>query len=92
MHRPLSPAPGHGALISHRDLDRAIRLALAAVLRRSSAALARLARRIHRRPPSERCNAADLPKIEYHADAAAPEGALYVNGEFVGTLSGITRL
>ena len=33
--------------------------------------------------------------VEFHAlhrEAGAPEGALYVNGEFVGTLEGVTRL
>ena len=33
--------------------------------------------------------------VEFHAlhrEAGAPEGALYVNGEFVGTLTGVTRL
>jgi hypothetical protein len=29
---------------------------------------------------------------EFHADAGAPEGALYVAGEFVGRLPGVQRL
>jgi hypothetical protein len=29
---------------------------------------------------------ADLPLVEYHGQAGAPEGALYVNGEFIGRL------
>jgi hypothetical protein len=32
------------------------------------------------------------PLYEFHAEAGAPEGALYVNGERVGTLMGVTRL
>ena len=32
------------------------------------------------------------PVIEFHGDAAAPEGALYVNGQFVGHVLGVTRL
>ena len=33
--------------------------------------------------------------VEFHPiyrDAGAPEGALYVNGELVGTIEGVTRL
>ena len=30
--------------------------------------------------------------IEYHADAGAPEGALYVNGQLVGHVLGVQRL
>ena len=32
------------------------------------------------------------PVLEFHADAAAPEGALYVNGQLVGRVLGVTRL
>jgi hypothetical protein len=30
--------------------------------------------------------------LEFHVEAGAPEGALYVNGEFLGHLPGVTRL
>jgi hypothetical protein len=30
--------------------------------------------------------------LEFHAEAGAPEGALYVNGEFVGYVPGVRRL
>ena len=30
--------------------------------------------------------------LEFHAEAGAPEGALYVNGEFVGFVPGVRRL
>jgi hypothetical protein len=30
--------------------------------------------------------------LEFHADAGAPEGALYVDGVLVGHLTGVTRL
>jgi hypothetical protein len=30
--------------------------------------------------------------IEFHADAGAPEGALYVDGQLVGHVLGVTRL
>jgi hypothetical protein len=32
------------------------------------------------------------PVLEFHAEAGAPEGALYVDGELVGTLVGVCRL
>lgn len=31
------------------------------------------------------------PLVEFHAEAGAPEGALFVDGEYVGTL-GVSRL
>jgi hypothetical protein len=30
--------------------------------------------------------------LEFHADAGAPEGALYVNGKLVGHIQGVQRL
>jgi len=32
------------------------------------------------------------PVLEFYADASAPEGALFLNGELVGYLPGVTRL
>jgi hypothetical protein len=32
------------------------------------------------------------PTLEFYAEAGAPEGALYVDGELVGTLAGVNRL
>ncbi len=32
------------------------------------------------------------PRVEFHAEAGAPEGALFVDGEFVGWLSSVSRL
>jgi hypothetical protein len=32
------------------------------------------------------------PVLEYHGEAGAPEGALYVNGQLVGRVLGVTRL
>ena len=32
------------------------------------------------------------PELEFYAESGAPEGALYVDGELVGYLPGITRL
>jgi hypothetical protein len=33
-----------------------------------------------------------LRSLEFHAEAGAPEGALYVNGELVGFVAGVNRL
>ena len=68
------------------------RHAAAATLRSASAALSRLARRVRGAPPAL---APRLPVIEFHPfhhEAGAPEGALYVDGELVGFVPGISRL
>lgn len=65
------------------------REAAAALLRAIGASLDRLALRLLR----ARTEAARTePVIEFHAEAGAPEGALYVNGQLVGRLKGVTRL
>ncbi|HWH84819.1 MAG TPA: hypothetical protein VNU71_21540 [Burkholderiaceae bacterium] len=58
-------------------------------LRSAASALARLSRRLaplpwrgHRLPP----------QFEFYAEAGAPEGALYRDGELVGWLNGVQRL
>ena len=46
-------------------------------------------------PPAWRAlrpNLAREPRFEFHAEAGAPEGALYVDGRLVGWLSGVRRL
>ena len=64
----------------------------AALLRAASRLLDRLAvglevslQRADAPPPGERL-------LEFHAEAGAPEGALYVNGQLVGHVTGVTRL
>ncbi|MBI5718985.1 MAG: hypothetical protein HZC37_15055 [Burkholderiales bacterium] len=61
----------------------------AAVLRRVSAMLARLALSVAgaaaQAPVRE-------PVLEFYAEAGAPEGALYVDGVLVGMLAGVSRL
>lgn len=65
------------------------RHAAAAVLLSASRMLAQLARRVRRR----RKEVVRLPPVlEFYADAGAPEGALYVDGQLVGHLLGVTRL
>jgi hypothetical protein len=59
------------------------------LLRGLSRALALMARQLagaRRRAPR-----AD-PVLEFYAEAGAPEGALYVDGQLVGHLPGVTRL
>lgn len=68
--------------------QRPVRSVVAAFLRSASQALDALAQKLAlvEAPP------ADEPQLEYHGDAAAPEGALYVNGVLVGRLLGVNRL
>lgn len=73
---PWSPAPSTGRLWATTGL------------RRISRALTQLARHLAR---ARRAPARD-PVLEFYAEAGAPEGALYVDGQLVGRLPGVTRL
>jgi len=68
--------------------ERRARTLVATLLRSASRALdslaARLAQVVHA-PSAE-------PTLEFHGEAGAPEGALYVNGHLVGHVLGVTRL
>lgn len=64
------------------------RHAAARALRYASHRLARAARAL---VASARAPAVE-PVIEFHAEAGAPEGALYVDGKLVGMLPGVNRL
>ncbi len=66
----------------------AARLLAAAVLASASALLARLSARLVAAPAEPGCD----PRFEFYAEAGAPEGALYVDGRFVGWLPGVSRL
>lgn len=59
----------------------------AATLRSAAVALVRLARRL-----TQAQAARAEPVYEFYAEAGAPEGALYIDGQLVGTLPGVTRL
>jgi hypothetical protein len=62
----------------------------AASLKSASAALARLAQRLAVPAPVA---APPLPPVlEFYADAGAPEGALYLDGQLVGWVPGVRRL
>lgn len=67
----------------------AARRAMAAALRGGSQALAQLARQVLGAAPAAPKRA---PVLEFYAEAGAPEGALYVDGQLVGHLPGVTRL
>lgn len=76
---PLAERPSASTLARH---------AAAGVLRSTSAMLARLARRLSVAAPPQRTD----PRLEFYAEAGAPEGALYLDGQLVGWLSGVNRL
>jgi hypothetical protein len=61
------------------------------VLRAASRLLDGLAARLDWVPDAHLA-AASEPVLEFHADAGAPEGALYVDGVLVGHLTGVNRL
>lgn len=68
--------------------DARVREAASGVLRGASRWLARLSRLLRVGRPR-----VDRPVVlEFYAEAGAPEGALYVNGQLVGHLPGVTRL
>ncbi len=69
------------------------RLLLAAVLHAGSRLLDGLARRlavVDFGPLA--ASAAPDPALEFYAEAGAPEGALYLDGQLVGRMPGVTRL
>ena len=59
----------------------------ARVLRRAGAWLAWVARQLAAR----HAESAERPEVEFHAEAGAPEGALFIDGEYVGRLD-VSRL
>ena len=83
MYRELPYAEAAPELRRAREL-------VAALLRAAGALLDRLALRL----AEVEVAAAELaePVLEYHAEAGAPEGALYVNGQLVGHVVGVNRL
>ena len=67
-----------------------LRHVAAVALRSASAGLERMARQLAAPPPS-RLDARS-PQVEFHAEAGALEGALYVDGQLVARLPGVSRL
>ncbi len=68
--------------------DYRTRLWAAVLLRAASRMLDGLAARLVLNPRAAAANRV----IEFHADAGAPEGALYVDGQLIGHVMGVTRL
>ena len=83
MPRAVGPAPWMPADAARRVLARALRTGAARLARWARALQAGL----RRRPAPTRA-----PVLEFYAEAGAPEGALYVDGDYVGRLEGVTRL
>jgi hypothetical protein len=82
LHPPAAVAAG----ATHRG-----RAALSAVMRSSALVLQGLAERVA--PPAVATrHAAAVARLEYHCEAGAPEGALYVDGVLFGYLEGVQRL
>ena len=73
-HRPAQRPP-------FRDSWRRL---VAHLLRSASAALARQARDVARPLHARQRRSQHDVSVEFHAEAGAPEGALYVDGELVG--------
>lgn len=87
MYRPLYVPQAASGPVPWRPvaaLHPARRLA-ARQLRRAGAWLAWAARQLAA-PAVRPAQPSPLPEVEYCADAGAPEGALFVNGEYVGRL------
>lgn len=85
----LKPLPW-SPVVSRPPWTHPARRAAAATLRTASALLAHMAHRVAVPPPAP---AKPLPAVlEFYADAGAPEGALYLDGQLVGWIPGVTRL
>jgi len=88
MHRSFYvPHVAHGPVPWYPEAPAhpARRLA-ARVLRRAGAWLAFVARQLAARRAEPR-----RPEVEFHAEAGAPEGSLFLDGEYVGKLD-VSRL
>ena len=68
-----------------------VRRLLASILRAASHSLAQLSRSLSATARASERHRGDMV-YEFYAEAGAPEGALYVNGELVGYVPGVTRL
>ena len=82
----LVPALAAGPALERLTLADHVRHLLARTLRGASAALARRARDVARplHAKQRRIAAQADPIVEFHADAGAPEGAVYVDGRLIG--------
>jgi hypothetical protein len=58
----------------------------------ASEKMTRLAARVHALQEVRHVSGGTIEFHAFHRDGAAPEGALYVNGELVGFIDGVARL
>ena len=79
------------ALLGRPRASQGARHGLASLLQAASRQLDLLACRLGN-TAAARQQPAEPNCLEFHADAAAPEGALYVNGQLVGHIMGVRRL
>jgi len=79
----------HPAIAVHETLN--LRRSAVAALQVVSAALERLARWLATTPAQPSALSAHA-SLEFHAEAGAPEGALYVDGQLAARLVGVNRL
>jgi hypothetical protein len=92
MHRIPYATPVAGPWLPATAPATPARRWIARRLRRTGALLRRWAAHLLADAPARATTVPmTLPRLEYHADAGAPEGALYVDGEYVGRL-GVRRL
>jgi hypothetical protein len=82
----MTTLPTGQRLVQRPLSSEAWRRVLAHLLRSASAMLARQARDVARPLHARQRRQPIDTTVEFHADAGAPEGALYVDGEFVGYL------
>lgn len=87
--KPWSLLPAHPALLPATP---AFRSAAAAALDSASRLLQTLALQLAAAPARRQPAASQPPLLEFHAEAGAPEGALYVDGQLVGHLANVRRL
>ena len=86
----LKPVSWHPAVTPRPPWTHPARRLAAAGLRSASSLLARLARRLSVPVPTP---VQRLPtRLEFYAEAGAPEGALYLDGQLVGWVPGVKRL
>lgn len=91
LSKPLRSRPVHPALPPAQATMVVARLVAAVALQAASRLLQRLACRLVA-TPTELHAQVPLPMLEFHAEAGAPEGALYVDGQWVANLPGVRRL
>jgi hypothetical protein len=91
MHRPAFSTPAPGPWAPAPAPVPVLRRVAARALRRAGAWMRHTADALARPVPGRAPLPQTLPLVEFHAEAGAPEGALYVDGHYVGSL-GVTRL